>query len=163
MSKNELSLIGSPSLPVETKLTKSEVIELIIESMSSELKAQEHALEEELKTICNFPLSEVAALLTSATVNIRESWNDKSKIQLSLSAELKNVGALTARVGRMHAVQAELQRIRTVRNELEGNKQRAKNEILKRFLEQTDEGRTVLEQINSFKLKLQTKLLAAAK
>jgi hypothetical protein len=105
----------------------------------------------------------VAALLTSATVNIRESWNDKSKIQLSLSAELKNVGALTARVGRMHAVQAELQRLRTVRNELEGNKQRAKNEILKRFLEQTDEGRTVLEQINSFKLKLQTKLLAAAK
>lgn len=166
MSKNELSLISAPSLPIETKLTKSEVIDLIIDSMTTELKQKQHVLEQELQAVSNFSVEEITDLLVTqgAKASIRESWNNKTLVTVNVQAlEVKPTGALKDRLTKIHAINAELTRLRQVQNELEGNKARAKNEILKRFLEQTEEGRTVLEQINGFKLKLQTKMLAAAK
>lgn len=155
----------SQELPVETKLTRSEIIDLVIESVHEDLNKKKDELERALNSLRKVQLTpEIEKLVLSRTVvsiyvpydggqpTLSATVNDND--HFPLPKELKNHG------GQVIKLKKEINEVEQALRQLQ-NKSAAKNTILKRFLEGTAEGRELLRRIGEFKMQLKTKMLTA--
>lgn len=164
-------------LSTDTKMSKSELIELIIEEMSSEIEVELAQVNERLEELENktFAAADVEHLLKRARFRIRvDTWNmrnrngapdaslqfstrdgDGDELEVSPSDRIfgKHIGECVELSQRRDELQRQKSRFET-------QKKQVKATIMKRVLEGTAEGRNVLEQIQNLKVNLRKQLNA---
>lgn len=146
------------TLPIETKLTRGEVVEMLIEQLVGDLTMRRERLDAEYKELSKLSPSELKKLDLVGSLGIR--YDGKLCIHSSELA-LETVPAwLAARVERLRTVGAERRKIDDMRGKLY-DKGAAKNAILRKLLESSENGRTILEQIGKFRIGMQKQLEAA--
>lgn len=151
-------VVSKQALPIETKLSRSEIIELLIENMERDLKAQIEQLEVKEKLLQRVRFDEVADLVREGQFELSVNTYGQDRVELRIErVTLDN--RFKKRVAEIKAVREEKNKLQNLVYEL-GNK-KAKNVILRRFLESSDEGKAILKQLDQFKVGLQTKLLSA--
>lgn len=150
---------------IETKLTKTEAIELLVSEMKNELESKRSKLGAERDalagsfTIDDFPMFKYGKFSISKEYGNRNifSVSFASKVNLSdLPAEV------VRKVTRLRELEDEIERLGKQSYELDnGNK--AKLTILKTMLEGSEEGKRFLQLLDGLKLKVSPKLLGSGR
>lgn len=157
-----------PQLPVEAKLTKGEIIDLLIEQMEKDLGSERVRLEAELTLAMKIPWEEMLEAILAgnitmpASVGLRFSYTDEPPGVSLNDVKLNRDGRpFKERYERAKKISAEKDRVSALIWQLSSNRTAAKNVILRQFLEQSPEGRDVLDQLGKFRVGLQARLLEA--
>jgi hypothetical protein len=151
---------------IETKLTKSEAIDLLVEEMRDEIEKERTAISGEDRTIRDSLKHEdfAAALRTAKiTVELPSTYRESFEVSIRFSGQLGKFPIDTqhklSRLQELHKRQEELgKRI----HELSDTKGRVRNTILKTMLEGTEQGKKFLELLSGLRLKVTPKLAARA-
>lgn len=145
---------------VETKLTKSEAIDLLVEELRTDLEAGLKQNELDLKDARRqFRTHDIKAEVTSSVFELEHSYDGKLTLQLRLTADqLTESGK--AKLARIRSLEAMRDSMQKQSYAIDDRRGKAKNAILKTMLEGTEEGQRFLELLGNLKLKVQPKLLA---
>lgn len=159
--------IEQQDMLVETKLTKTEAIDLLVEEMKSELEAQRAAATKRKESMKNWDLTELENdLLDRGTRGVDYGYYQdemSNKVKVSITLEIpaaKLPPELRAQINRFRAVAKEEQDLSSKIHELDGNKNKVRNAILRTMLENSEQGQKFLKLLNGLKLKASPKLLA---
>jgi hypothetical protein len=144
---------------VETKLTKGEAIDLLVQEFKNDLEAKIKENERQIKELeSSFTTADlVAGTVRFFTMSERYSH---SKLMLSFRIErnqLSTSGKLKVDALERLSEEREVMRKQEYAFESKGNK--AKNMILKAMLEGSEEGKQFLALLDGLKLKVAPKLL----
>ena len=170
---NETQIASLKDL-VETKLTKGELVELVIGDMRTATRRELKAVQQEIKDITGqIKLDDLRDILVgSITVEEPYSRSDEELTMpknfrvsvhingdVALSKMPKHVQEL---LKRRHSLKADEKELNDRLQKLH-EKGEAKNIVLKGLIEQTPEGKQFLQLLEGIKVKVDTRLLLAAK
>lgn len=158
----------------DTKITRSELIDLIMEEMESELDAEIKAASKRLDTLTNktFTFDEVKSHLKDVKFTISVDTYQKTTARLSVGGNRGyNESIVVANSDSTFGdyIQAcaqatrDLQRLRDQRSNMLNSKRSVKVAIIKRCLEGTKDGRAVLEQVQAMKTALRKQLTSGSR
>lgn len=158
----------NPNEVFETKVTRAEMIDMILDDLTCELETQHDKVKKQLDAV--EPKAELADFLKlvpkGTEVEVSEAWNDEKVMNVSISFTVKTT-ALPTDYRLAHAQKKKLEEqkgsLRDQLSQLRKNRQHAKNEIIRKSLEATPEGRQVLSTISEFKVSIKQKLLPESK
>lgn len=171
MAKKNSPVVTPPSVDglMETKLTKSEVIGLIIEDMEKNLNEQLRLVQDEIKNFSNkLPIEKLNKFVTERSrlknFHFSSYKNDNFAAHLTWDSVGFQLADLPSWMLPFYHEHAELIKKQTSLNELINGlreREKAKNYILRQALATTDDGRDLLEMIKSFGVVLQGNLLTS--
>ena len=145
---------------MDTKLSRSEVIELAIEQCLTNLETQIDSLNEQKVAEKRLTPAEVMSIANLIDVEITNSYDDTPTFFSRMDAFgrcSKPMPALVwERYKRVEAINAKLKPLQDLRNKLRNNKSTAKNIILKEILESSEDGRDLLSKIKDFSVKIES-------
>jgi hypothetical protein len=150
---------------VETKLTKTELIEVLISEMKASLDDKAAALKEEVKRIDQrYTVDDILELIGSKEVSIQYFENTYErpyyKIELSVRVAPKDMpGDIKEQCQEVTRLNKEVADLNQKSYKL--NARGARTTILKTLLEGSTQGREFLRLLEGLKLKVSTKLLSA--
>ena len=150
---------------VETKLTKSELIDVLISEMKASLDAKAKALEDQVKRINQaYVVDDVIDLVGNKEISISYVENSYEKpyykIEFSVRVAPKDMpGDLKEQTQEVVRLNREASALKQQSYRL--NERAARTTILKTLLEGSPQGREFLRLLEGLKLKVSTKLLAA--
>ncbi len=151
----------------ETKLTRTEVLDLILDELVEELDGQIAPLRDAVAALPKEEAFDFIAIAPRDGKGLEVSLDDdcygrrgETRVRLTFFVRTKNlpVGWLR-RCTEEERLRARLQELESQRRRLTENRRRAQNEIIRRSLEASVDGRRVLETVGKFKLALKQKLL----
>lgn len=154
---------------VETKLTKGEMIDLILEDVTRNANAEVTAFQQERRdVIASVPRKVLDRAIKDAELGLEiysgnEYGTGCSKTTVTIrvkEVDPTNAPILLDALEQCKRIDKELRRLNDVRSSL-NDRTAAKNYILRTALEKSDDGRALLEQIKGFAVGLETKMLAA--
>lgn len=143
---------------METKLTRSEAIELMLEEAKEQISAKMAALEAERNKLRNLTKDEVIELATAGRVSF--SWNRKGG-DVNFTTPTKLPTWFVERQKRDEELGKEISLLTHTKYALD-EKGKAKLIIMKQVLEGSEEGRKFLEDVSKMALGLTTRLIKAA-
>lgn len=155
---------------VESKLSRSEVIDILLQDMESDAKKRLAEVQAEKERLFKEISKDILASLVSNSCFIaRLSYGmseqlEKRKFEINASVHLdftKAPKALQDAARRQVQLEAEERELGQVITSF-GSKA-ARNTLLKKFLEGSDEGRLLLEKLDLFRNEVGGRLLAQAK
>lgn len=161
LNKDAALVVLNQDIPVDVKLTRGEVIDLIIDSTVEELQAALEQAQAAVRAAQEVTLTQaqIAKLLKDVKVAIRNGgYNEESKTYLVLTAHV----ACPPELG--EGYQKARQEEAAARKALEqfSNRSAAKSAILRKLLEGTDQGKDLLTRIQAVKQELKSKAMASA-
>jgi hypothetical protein len=158
--------IETQDMLVETKLTKTEAIDLLVEEMKSELEAKRAEATARKKSLSNWDISELENdLLDRGTREVGLGYYEEEmpgKVKVSINLEIpssKLPPDLRAQINKYRAAAKEESALSHSIHELDGNKNKVRNAILRTMLENSEQGQKFLKLLNGLKLKASPKLL----
>ncbi len=148
---------------METKLTRSEAIELMLEEAREQTGNRVKAIEKELHDLQHLSPDELDDLHAVAkNAHMRIAWNGE---EVNVSFDVKSSAFpkwIKERRARQKDLEEERNTLYTVQRSLE-DKGKAKLAIMKQVLESNDEGRKFLAQVEQMSVALSAKLFEVAK
>jgi len=165
--ENELLKL-TQSVPLETKLTRSELMDVILDEMESDLNSARERLvteEESLKRLTDIEASDLIRV-NGVKFKVELTWDGKVRLEFctgSGSVQVKPTPVVKDKVKRLSQISEEKQAFQSLREQVTNNRSKAKTALLKKFLEGSAEGRNILDLISEFRISLQKKLLPAAR
>jgi hypothetical protein len=156
----------------ETKLTRTEVLDLILDELTEELNSQIEPIEKELEALpgsdkikADFAL--FAKKLTSQKVSIDEPYDwDSGDYTVSVQVKMPR-SALPAEIRdvlvKRRKLETQKEAIQEQLRKLTNSKVRARNELIRKSLEASSEGKEIIARLTEFKFALRPKLLGAGK
>jgi hypothetical protein len=148
---------------VETKLTKSELIDVLIEEMKvSNEKARQELQAEVDRLRASFTSDDILGMLRGLPVRIEPSGGGTNRkyfqVFFNASWEVSSFSpGVRERLERITELVAEQDRLSQQAYHL--NEKRARGTILKTMLEGSEQGREFLRLLDGLKVKVNTKLL----
>lgn len=163
--------MSAPDEIFETKLTRTEVLDLILDDLIEEVNAQilplakrEQALEKIEPKLADFLHTIPATAKVEASSPGR--WDEDKRCRVTISFRLKPSELpkpWADRCSELAEVEKDLRSLRDQRTKLTENRRRALNEIIRRSLESSPGGRRVLDTVAAFKLSVHKRLLGEGK
>jgi hypothetical protein len=158
------------STVMETKLTRSELIEIVILELEQDIKNKIADVKREFDELNNFSLADLYNDRVSLSFKFCE-WSigsgrrDECRVELAVDGDFKlpafsNIKYRYAKLAELANLKRELE---ASLNELTSNKQKAKLNILKKCIETTAEGKVLLASLEQLKLSISAKLLGGGK
>jgi hypothetical protein len=161
---------------VDAKLTRTELLDLIVERVSAELgaesdrlKAERMGLETSLSLTAALDLLKYRVGSTDIELEDESSYNyaleqrvvtgKKLKIKVHLPREVELPKRYVDAHARLKTLNAAIGEVERKRSRLINGKARARNEMVKHALESTPEGAKILEAISALKESIKEKLL----
>lgn len=153
---------------VETKLTKTEAIDLVVEEMKDEVNKRRLEVDAEIKRLRkDITLQELAPLFGGCTFNVEVPSTYTEGYSVSFNTGRLGIGRfpkeLQTKLSRIAALSKEQEELGKRINELNESKGKIRNAILKTMLEGTDQGRQFLQLLGDLKLRVSPKLTEARK
>jgi hypothetical protein len=153
----------------DIKLTRSELIDLIVEDTLQDLNAEaetDDARAEELRKR-TWPIDEVIKFAPHLRFTVGQSYNDKKGLaEIRLDYNTDDVSAdhpaIAEHLAEAKALEARRAKRKAETYRITQNRAKFKLNVMKRLLEETEEGRSVLEQIKNMKITV-TRQLSAKK
>lgn len=159
---------------VETKLSRSEIIDILLDDIRADLGKRRKELEDQKTSLlASIDQKTLMSLVRKLTVRT-DSWygaGRATKLVIEARTEI-STGDLPERLkGLMAQINQNEEEVKAIDESLRTFESKgAKNVLLKRFLEGTEEGRQILEKLDLFRADMgkkligaQTKLLSARK
>ena len=172
----EQSTALSKVLAVDTKISRAEVIDLIMEEMIDEVETELNSAQEELNELESkkFSFEQVKHILarTKFEVNVDtyargDGTRANHSVNFAGSHSGDEDGAVTERdkvvgdhITRVLELSQRVNELRKQKQNIDGNKRVFRATIMKKVLEGTQEGRNVLAQIGQLKVQLRKQLSA---
>ena len=144
---------------MDTKLSRSEVIELAIEQCLTNLETQIDSLDEQKLAEKRLTPAEIMSIVHLIDVDVGCSYDDASRLypRMDELASRQPMPALVLeRCKRVDAINAKIRPLQDLRNRLHNNKSLAKSIILKEILESSEDGRDLLSKIKDFSVKIES-------
>lgn len=145
---------------MNTKLSRSEVIEIAIEQCLTNLETQIDSLNEQKVAEKRLTPTEVMSIQHMIDIDVRSNYDDTHTFYPRMdefALRSKPLPALVLeRCKRVDAINAKLKPLQELRNKLKNNKSLAKNIIIKEILESSEDGRDLLSKINDFSVKIES-------
>jgi hypothetical protein len=156
--KEEALAVLSQELPVDMKLTRGEVIDLIIDSTVQDLETQVKDLEVQIKEANSFKITQAQLLKHFKDVEFNlQGWNNDISLVTKIPLPNEFIDQLKAR----DALVKQQRNVRTALNQF-NNRAAAKTAILRNLLNGTEKGRDLLGRLDKLKIDLKTKALQSA-
>ena len=160
--------IEQQDMLVETKLTKTEAIDLLVEELKNELEAKRTAATQRKDAAAkSWDLSEIENdILDRGTrkldmVYYRDDLPTKVEVSITLSFPMSKLPPhIKEQIISYRAASRDEQDLSGKIHELDGNKNKVRNTILRTMLENSEQGQKFLQLLNGLKLKASPKLLA---
>lgn len=153
---------------METKLTRSEAIELMLQEAVEQSQAWIQRIEKEIQGLEDLEYNEITELVMCGAISkgrIHHTvWRSEAHNATSASIEVdygKAPAWLIAKRDRKFALEQERSRLWDVNRALQ-DKGKAKLQIMKQVLEGSEQGRAFLKQIEQMSVALNGRLFAAA-
>lgn len=151
---------------IETKLTKGEAIDLLIEEMRVESEKREKVLELRIEKLQDSFTAADLNISDKVRFHVVPSYSDHSRLEVRIVGSLSQASlgpTAQAKLNELREIREEYEQLRkqNYKFETKGNANRFKQVILKTMLEGTEEGQRFLELIGNLKLKVQPKLLGS--
>lgn len=151
---------------IETKVTRSEAIDIMLDSLREEVNARKKKLEEERHDLYKDlrPADVISAFahyedLNAAKMDVRRNcWAKDNEINITFSLLPKEGGLLAGRVARQIEIEKELNDCIQMLNRVNGKE--AKTFLLKQMIGQTAEGRLFLGRMDTMLEQLRRALKA---
>lgn len=147
----------------ETKLTRAEVLDLILEDMATELQSQIDKKQKEIDAVLPSDDDEFLSLLPKKPkVKVERDWDNKNNLYVTFGFTLPKSRLppdYVRRSSSLEKLRGELNDLTERRKELLNNKVKFKNELIRSQLDASAEGREILELLGKFKLSIQKKML----
>ena len=163
------SKLSKAVLPGEVKLTKGEVIDLVIEKMREENLAQQRQVDLEIKKIygtgkCHgavaLDMSEVMSLVKNGSASLHiDDYRGRDEVHITIPLEKGH--RFTETVKQLKALRNKSNKLRDTLRQINDSKAKIKTEILTQMLKSTKEGMDILSQIEKFKVTMHQKLLSS--
>lgn len=151
---------------VDSRLTRTEILDLIVERVSRELQAEERKLEIERDEVdASFPLSAALKLAKAAphvSVRLERNWNRESeilKIAFDLTPGMELPKKYLEAKAKRAALETRVREVRAQRQRLGAGKVRARNEMVHQALASSPEGAKILEAIDTLKEQVRARLV----
>jgi len=158
---------------IETKITKSEALELLIGELAEQLRKEHQEADERVsaadRALESFKASDFLPIITDARANVHQyRYKQENTITISVEVSVKANDRRLPRALRdalmekdeAYKIEREISRRR---EELNSSKQRLKNEMLRTILEATPVGQKFLRQLGEMKVRVQRSMLAPRK
>lgn len=153
---------------METKLTRSEAIELMLQEAVEQTQARIQQIENEIRDLEDLSIEELRELLGCGSIGggriHHVTWRSEAHNTTSASVEVSYDGApawLLAKRDRKFALEKERSGLYDVQRALQ-DKGKAKLQIMKQVLEGSEPGRAFLKQIEQMSVALTSRLFTAA-
>lgn len=169
---NEQALASLKDM-VETKLTKGELVELVIGDMRTQTKRELSRVQAEQKAISEQIKLEDVLPLIDGTVTVEEPYrhgdDGSMPTKLRVSVHVKSEISLSKFPKELQALLRQRHELKETEKELNDRLQKlhekgeAKSYVLKGLIEQTPEGKQFLSLLEGIKVKVDTRLLLAGK
>lgn len=170
---NEQALASLKDM-VETKLTKGELVDLVIGDMRSQTKRELNKVTAEMKELSQSIKLEDILPLIEGTVSVEEPYrsgdqDDSMPKQFRVSVHVKSDVSLSKLPKEVQQVLRRRHELKLMEKELNDRLQKlhekgeAKSYVLKGLIEQTPEGKQFLQLLEGIKVKVDTRLLLAGK
>lgn len=157
-NQQDQETVEQARLLIESKLSKTEAIELMVAEMLKELRRAKNNAEAELQKILrSFTFDELQSVIAEGKLQVdfdEYEDEDKPNLNISINTSVKTasaIPAITVRFTRLRELKRNLTRMRADIHKLENEKQATKVSILKSILEQTVEGRAMLTQLDKIR------------
>lgn len=152
---------------LETKVTRAELLDIILEDLLAELREKEADAEKRREALPPFDQRKFLALLpASAEIEVNThcgKYDDQIKVDISFRLPHSSAPAgFWERFDANKRLEEEESKYRMEIRSLENNRSRAKAEVIRKMLEGSDEGVKLLAQVAEMKLAIKRKLLPAA-
>lgn len=151
---------------LETKVSRGEFLDLILDDMTSELEAQRDAIKKRADAVPSVSVKPFLPLIPKdAEVSVYDRGGRYgTQITITFSINKAELPAQYVERGKqLAALEKEAEPIKERLWKLQNGKARARIELIRRSLEATGEGRKLLEEAASLKLRLSRKLLMEPK
>jgi len=156
---------------VETKLTRTEVLDILIHEMSDDLQAALRGLEESVKALETFTWEEVAHLfihgnVKEVSVNRYSRKEEKLRIEVTLELPMSSpkVGAgLRRHLEELAAMEKDKGDARAQLQSIYGERGALKVKLLRQMLSQSVDGRKLIEMLDGMKTAARKQLALRAK
>ena len=156
----------------ETKLTRTEVLNLILDDLTAEIEAQREPLRVALEKVPGPDIADFIPHLAKAVeagkaeIDLSSDYRQSGETRIRLTFHLPDAKLpkphLAAEAERNRLVE-QIDELNSQLNKLTTNRRKAQNEIIRRSLQGSAGGKLVLEAISGFKLALKRKLLPESK
>jgi hypothetical protein len=149
---------------LETKVTRTEFLDLILDDMALEISGQIDAIRKRIAAVPSVPRKLIVDLMPDdPEINY---WDDGTGLSVRIEFKVKRADVpaeYRERKAALAALDKELQPVKERQWKLQNGKAKARIELIRRSLEATGEGRKLLEEAASLKLRLSRKLLMEPK
>ena len=162
-----ISPVFSTSLPIETKLTRSELIDILMQDVISDLEEKVKEAEAAPSPLKDLALSDVQPYLP-ATTDVRiyseRRWNQYGEreahttLRICLDANVEMPPKIKKLFDQNMAREKAIEEAKRALGRAVNQRSALKTEILKKFLKTTQEGTALLNQLDSFRADLKKRL-----
>jgi len=152
-------IMSPPQLPIEQKLTRSELIEIMIEDMISDLVAKKEACDNKINCLFAASVDKLELDTSKMTVRFEQLYSIHLKPE---GLKFKSTPAAAKLIADVQAIDEERHTYDLALKEISYNRARTKGEILKRFLSGSPEGKLVVENLKKLSNGLVDQLVGAA-
>lgn len=161
---------------VDSKLTRTELLDLIVDRVATELRTEHEKLREERKALdTDLPLSAAVALARARSPKVemqqisewagsgveRRDLGHTLTITVRLAAGVALPAKYLAARAAAKALDKRITEVASKLQRLQMGKSRARNEMVKQALENSPEGKRILEAIDALKDSMKAKLIGA--
>jgi hypothetical protein len=173
MKKNAAAITKATSADV--KLTRSELVDIIVHEMQSEAKKEETRIVDKIKEInASFTVEDVMPLLRGKSFSFGSySLEGPTRFELFVGRDENDDGetvtvtvddpVLGDRLAKLAELKEQLQEVKEKQYKMMSNQRDIKMEVLKRMLEGSEDGRSILDQISKIKVNLNKSFFTAKK
>ncbi len=152
---------------IETKLTKTEAIDLLVEEMRTELEAERADVDRQMKALsASITLKDLSPGLTDIRVDINVPGKYRSDYHVGIAGDVKLSrfsAHVQSKLSRLKELTERQEELGKRHHELSESKARIRTVILKSLLEGSEQGQKFLELLDSLRLKVSPKLLQLRK
>lgn len=147
---------------LETKVTRTEFLDLILDDMSTELSAQIDVLAKKKAAIPEFDDKAFLKFIPAEPeINVHE-YDNRVRVRIEFTLKRADLPAgFSDREKKVAALDKELEPLERRLRQIRDGKAKARIELIRKSLESSAEGRDLLEQAATLKVTLSRKMLKA--